>query len=101
VDIGEVEEVTGRHRAPVGYREWHAWTDPEGKPVLMSLSRPAIWPRGEPMKASCLKNDVGLWSRAPVAILSGSGLDEWIAFAADPLRSGRGGLLAAGSEGVL
>lgn len=46
-----------------GYREWHAWTDLEGMPVLMSLYRPAIWPRWEAMKASCLKTDLGLWVR--------------------------------------
>jgi len=49
----------------VGFREWHAWTDLDGNPVLMSLYRPAVWPRGEAMKASCLKNDLGLWGRAP------------------------------------
>jgi hypothetical protein len=44
----------------VGYREWHAWTDLDGKPLLRSLYRPAVWPRDEAMRASCMKN-LGLW----------------------------------------
>jgi hypothetical protein len=50
----------------VGYREWHAWTDLEGKPVLMSLYRSAVWPRREPMRAACLKNDLGLWVKQSI-----------------------------------
>jgi hypothetical protein len=50
----------------VGYREWHAWTGVDGKPILLSLYRPSIWPYAEPMSAKCLKNDLGLWMREPV-----------------------------------